>query len=154
MAATESEEQAAAAPPPPPPAASAARRSSGPAPLLALAALAVSAGTAAFLLLRRLRRGSSRVQWAPVAKHQVFSAVLALNTPSVPLPPPAGAALEGRTLVLSDRLDVQSLETRFGCEPWKQGRQPAERTYPPADALVAAGACGAATVLGGPLGLG
>lgn len=129
----------------------------GPAlPLLALAA-SLSAG-AAYLLLRRLLRprrpGGARVRRAAVAKHQVFSAVLALEQPSVPLPPPDGPRLEGRTLALSDRLDVQSLETSFGCEAWKAARPPAPHTYGPADALVAAGARGVATVLSEPLGLG
>lgn len=91
---------------------------------------------------------------AAVGKHQVFAAVLALHQPSVPLPPPAAASLAGRTLVLSDRLDVQSLETSFGCQAWKKGSKAAQHTYGPADALVAAGAQGIAVVHGEPLGLG
>lgn len=125
-------------------------------PLLALAA-SLSAG-AAYLLMRRLLRAwqssSRKVRRAAVAKHQVFAAVLALEHPSVPLPPAAGLRLAGRTLVLSDRLDVQSLETAFGCEAWKAERPPAAHTYGPADTLVAAGAKAVATVLSEPLGLG
>lgn len=137
--------------------AAAPRHRSGPSlPLLALAA-SLSAG-AAYLLLSRLlrpRQGSGgKVRRAAVAKHQVFAAVLALEHPSVPLPPPAGLRLAGRTLVLSDRLDVQSLETAFGCEAWKAEQPPAAHTYGPADALVAAGAKAVATVLSEPLGLG
>ncbi|PRW56947.1 outer envelope mitochondrial [Chlorella sorokiniana] len=143
-----------------PPAAAAAAtppRRQGPGlPLLALAA-SLSAG-AAYLLLRRVLRGrqgsGGKVRRAAVAKHQVFAAVLALEHPSVPLPPAAGLRLAGRTLVLSDRLDVQSLETAFGCEAWKAERTPAAHTYGPADALVAAGAKAVATVLSEPLGLG
>ena len=144
----------------PPAAAAAAQPSSaGPGPLLALAALAAAAaGAAAFLLLRRWRwrrQGEgSRAERVPVSKAQVVSAVLALEAPSAALPPPPGAALGGHSLALSDRLDVQSLETRFGCEAWKAGRGPADATYWPADALVAAGARGTATVFGDPLGLG
>lgn len=123
-------------------------------------AAASAAGAALLFLLRRLRRqqgsSSARVQRAAVSKQQVVSAVLALREPSMALPPPAGAvlALKGRRLALSDRLDVHSLETRFGCELWKAGRQPAAATYWPADALLAAGVEGTATVFSEPLGLG
>lgn len=139
------------------PAAAAPCRRQGPGlPLLALAA-SLSAG-AAYLLLRGLlgkgRSGGSKVRRAAVTKHQVFAAVLALEHPSVPLPPAAGLRLAGRTLVLSDRLDVQSLETACGCEAWKAERSPAGQTYGPADTLVAAGAKAVATVLSEPLGLG
>jgi hypothetical protein len=123
---------------------------------LVLAAGAVAAATALFFVVRRLRRrfGGDRVQRVVLKKEDVFSVVLALRQPSVPLPPPVAAILAGRTLVLSDRLDVQSLETRFGCEAWKGEQQPAKRTYGPADVLVAAGAHGIAVVYGEPLGLG
>lgn len=150
------QQKAGGAPPPPPLPAAAKPSSAG--PLLVMAALAATAGAAAFLLLRRLRgqrQGEGdRAQRVPVTKAQVVAAVLALEAPSTVLPPPPGAALGGRTLMLSDRLDVQSLETRFGCEAWKEGRGPAEATYWPADALVAAGARGTATVFGEALGLG
>ncbi|KAI3438049.1 hypothetical protein D9Q98_000492 [Chlorella vulgaris] len=121
-----------------------------------LAAGAAAAATALFFVVRRLQRrfGGDRVHRVVLKKEDVFSVVLALRQPSVPLPPPVAAILAGRTLVLSDRLDVQSLETRFGCEAWKGEQQPAKRTYGPADVLVAAGAHGIAVVYGEPLGLG
>lgn len=126
-----------------------------PLPVLALAAGAAAVAAAVCLLVRHLRRRrGGRVQRAAVGKQQVFSAVLALREPSVPLPPPTPASLAGRTLVLSDRLDVQSLETAFGCQPWKSEQRAASQTYGPADALVAAGAQGIAVVHGEPLGLG
>lgn len=107
------------------------------------------------IALRRWRR-RRRSGGPAVTKEQVFSAVLALHEPDAALPPPSAAAsaLAGRSLVLSDRLDVQSLETRFGCDAWKEGRPPAAHTFWPVDALVAAGAAAVATVLSDPLGLG
>lgn len=136
------------------------RRHGSQATALAMAASSAAA-VAAFIVLRRWRRrrrsgGPAAVQLAAVSKEQVFCAVLGLREPSVALPPPSAAAsaLAGRSLVLSDRLDVQSLETRFGLDAWKEGRQPAEHTYWPVDVLVAAGAAACATVLSEPLGLG
>lgn len=121
------------------------------APLAALAAV----GAAGALLLRHfLRRrkegGCERVRPPTVAPDQVFTSVRALE------PPAAAAAgpLDGRTLVLSECLDVAGLETRFGCTPWSAGRRPADATFAPAQALVAAAARGRGTVLSEPLGLG
>lgn len=112
-----------------------------------------------FALRRWLRPRSGRsgaVQRAAVTKQQVFSVLLAPSEPSAALPPPptAASALAGSRLVLSDRLDVRSLETRFGCDAWKDGRPPAPHSYWPVDALVAAGATTTATVFSEPLGLG
>ena len=90
---------------------------------------------------------------AVVGKHQVFSAVLALREPSVELPLPT-SQLEGRTFVLADRLDAQTVQTRLGSDLWKGSRQAAQQTYGPADVLVAAGARGSAVVHAEPLGLG
>jgi hypothetical protein len=130
------------------------RSSTPPSPVLVLAAGA-AAGTALYLLIRQLRRSSrGHVRRAPVNKNQVFAAVLALREPSVPLPPHSGASLSGCTLVLSDRLAVQSLQTRFGCSAWKEDQKAAQHTYGPADLLVAAGAHGVAVVHGEALGLG
>ena len=123
------------------------------APLLAAAAGAAAA--AVYFLVRRLRRQKGgRVKRALVGKHQVFSAVLALREPSAELPPPTAQLLEGRSLVLADRLDAQTVQTRFGSDLWKGSRQAAQQNYGPADVLVAAGARGTAVVHAEPLGLG
>ena len=128
---------------------------------LAATLIAAAAGAAGAWAVARWRQrrsgGGSAVHRASVGKQHFFSAVLALHEPSVPLPPSGSAAkagLAGLSLVLSDRLDVQGLETRFGCDAWKEGRTPAARTFYPADVLVAAGVVGAATVLSEALGLG
>ena len=140
------------------PAAATPERRRGPSAPLALAVCAAAAA-ALYPLIRYLRQrqqsGGGEVQRARLRKGDVYAAVLGLDEPSAALPPPPSAAsLAGRTLVLSDRLDVQGLETRSGCEAWKAQSTPAACTYWCADVMVAAGMRGVATVVGEPLGLG
>lgn len=52
------------------------------------------------------------------------------------------------------RVDIQSVETRFGSNAWKAERQPSQLSCPLVDVLVSQGLQCKAVVLSEPLGLG
>eukprot|EP00887_Chlorella_sp_A99_P007627 scaffold20.g7627.t1 len=117
--------------------------------LLAGAALAAGLAVAAWHRARKCRSG---VQRAAVRPEKVFTTLVHLAQPA--LPPAHSPLLAGSTFAVSDRVDIQSVGTRFGSAAWKSGSQPAQHSSPVVDVLCSHGARCKAVAASEPLGLG
>ena len=117
------------------------------APLLLLLAGGVAALGTWLLAGRRKHRRPARA-----TKGQLFSVLLRMEPPEGA--PAAQQPLAGAAFVVSDRFDVQGVETRFSCDAWRTAHCPAAVSAAAVDALVTRGATGVGIVPGECLGLG
>ncbi|GAB4819100.1 hypothetical protein N2152v2_006146 [Parachlorella kessleri] len=151
---------AAAAGPKPVGATSPEARKTPPLPIwLLLLVGGAAAGTLLLIRHLRRRRKDREEMGAPVRVRgeEVFLQLLR-SLPGLQ-PPPSDQQqqplpLGGRLLVVSDRIDVSGVQTRFGSDAWLLGRQPSTASHAAVQPLVAAGAQPEAVVPSEELGLG
>jgi Asp-tRNA(Asn)/Glu-tRNA(Gln) amidotransferase A subunit family amidase/Tfp pilus assembly protein PilF len=126
-------------------------------PQPATMALAAAAVGAALTLAHRLFRRKNKLE------DSAYLHPLELRHPSVPMDPTAtfssslstsSRPLDGRTFVVSDRLNVQGLVTRFGCDQWADTLQPSTVSAVIVDQLISLGAVGIGVANTSPLGCG
>lgn len=87
--------------------------------------------------------------------NQLFLVNLNLNTPSVAAAATAAPrpTLTEKKLVVSDRIDIQGIKTRFGSSEWQSLKKPCTVSAPIVDQLIQAGAVIIGTLPTWPLGL-
>jgi Asp-tRNA(Asn)/Glu-tRNA(Gln) amidotransferase A subunit family amidase len=111
-----------------------------------------------FVIVRRIFRGP-KIN-AKLLKKTLFLQALDIRRASVSMPsltasPSSSTArlpLQERSVVVSDRIDIKGLKTRFGCPEWQATNTVCTVTAHVADQLVELGAVITATVPSSPLG--
>jgi len=120
---------------------------------LVLAGGAIAAGV--YFLKKKLLSSDSSNEPSEALINQIFLVHLNLNTPSITAAATAvpSQKLTEKTLVVSDRIDIQGIKTRFGSYEWQSSNKVCTVSAPIVDQLVQAGAVVIGTLPTWPLGL-